>query len=305
MPHATPALVHGATQLSHLGVIRAQGPDAAGFLHSQLTQDILHLGTSQARLAAYLSPKGRVLVSLLVLAAGPQEFFLVCHRSVLPGTLKRLALFTLHARLTLHDATQDMQLMGLLGGTAQSLLPADASPGLCQTLNNTHTVALHPADGRMRALWLAPAGEPPPTATDDDAAQWLWSEVRSGVVTISQPVADAFVPQMLNLESVGAVDFHKGCYPGQEVVARSQFRGSVKRRTYLAHSQSALAAGDAIFRAEDSIGTVVQAAPSPTGGYAALVVLAIDGAADELRTAPAHGALLEIAPLPYALATGI
>lgn len=305
MLHVTPAPVEGATLLSHLGVIHVRGPDAADFLHSQLTQDMPHLGAGQARLAAYLSPKGRVLASLLVLRKSPQEFLLVCHRSVLSGTLKRLALFTLHAQLTLHDATEGMQLMGLLGSAAQSLLPAGASPGLCQTLDNAHAVALHPADGCMRALWLAPASEPPSAAPTGNAAQWLWSEVRSGVVTISQPVADAFVPQMLNLESVGAVNFHKGCYPGQEVVARSQFRGSVKRRTYLAHSQGTLAVGDAIFRTEDSIGTAVQVAPSPKGGYAALVVLPIDGAGDELRTAPTHGALLEIDPLPYALATGV
>ncbi|OJU89571.1 MAG: hypothetical protein BGO13_05225 [Burkholderiales bacterium 66-5] len=305
MPHATPAPVEDATLPTHLGVIQARGPDAADFLHSQLTQDMLHLGAGQARLAAYLSPKGRVLASFLVLRTDPQEFLLVCHRSVLASTLKRLALFTLHAQLTLHDATEGMQLLGLLGGTAQSLLPAGANPGLCQTLGSAHAVALHPADGCMRALWLAPAGKPPPAAPAGDAAQWLWSEVRSGVVTISQPVANAFVPQMLNLESVGAVDFHKGCYPGQEVVARSQFRGSVKRRTYLAHSQGALAVGDTIFRAEDSVGTVVQAAPSPHGGHAALVVLPIDGTEGELRTAPSNGALLQIKPLPYTLAAGL
>ena len=96
-----------------------------------------------------------------------------------------------------------------------------------------------PSDGVPRALWIAPAGSAAPEGPALDPALWQWSEVRSGIVTVSAPIVDAFVPQMLNYESVGGVNFKKGCYPGQEVVARSQFRGTLKRRAYLVQAPSA------------------------------------------------------------------
>ena len=125
--------------------------------------------------------------------------------------------------------------------------------------------------------------------------------MRSGVATLTAPVVDAFVPQMLNYESIGGVNFKKGCYPGQEVVARSQFRGTLKRRTYLAHAPSALAVGAEVFAPEDAeqpVGTVVQAAAAPGGGVDALVALQVAAASGALHVG---GVALTLLPLPYAL----
>ena len=141
--------------------------------------------------------------------------------------------------------------------------------------------------------------------------QWAWGEVRSGIATVTQPIFEAFVPQMLNYESVGGVNFKKGCYPGQEVVARSQFRGTLKRRAYLAHAETdiELKAGDELFAAEDAsqpCGLVVQAAPAPEGGFDAIVSMQISAfEAGGVRALGGDGPLLSLQPAPYPLLADI
>ena len=136
---------------------------------------------------------------------------------------------------------------------------------------------------------------------------WQWSEVRSGVATITAPVVEAFVPQMLNYESVGGVNFKKGCYPGQEVVARSQFRGTLKRRAYLMHTDSDPAVGQEVFSAMDGeqpCGLVAACAANPAGGFDAIVSMQTSAAAHgagALTLGSASGPVLQLLPLPYKL----
>jgi folate-binding protein YgfZ len=134
---------------------------------------------------------------------------------------------------------------------------------------------------------------------------WAWSEVRSAVATITAPVMEAFVPQMLNYESIGGVNFKKGCYPGQEVVARSQFRGTLKRRAYLAHSTTALQAGDELFVPDElaqPCGSVVQAAAAPGGGFDAVVSMQISAfESGQVHLGSAGGPALDLAATPYEL----
>lgn len=304
MPASTWAPSDGAVPLTHLGVIRARGEAAADFLHAQLTQDIVHLPPGSATFAAYLSPKGRVLASFIVLREAPDALLLICHRSVLTATLQRLSMFVLRSRVVLSDATHDCQLVGLLGASAHALLPTGGAPWECRSAGRASVIRLHPADGQPRALWAAPVDEPMPAATRADEATWLHAEVRSGVVTVSQPSTDAFVPQMLNYESVGGVNFHKGCYPGQEIVARSQFRGTIKRRTFLAHAQTSLRVGDEVYGAdadEQAVGSIVQAAAAPDGGSSALVVLQLGATQERLHAGSPSGVPLLLDALPYAL----
>ena len=157
----------------------------------------------------------------------------------------------------------------------------------------------------MRALWLAAVGTPPPAGPVLSDDLWSWGEVRSAIATITAPIVEAFVPQMLNYESVGGVNFKKGCYPGQEVVARSQFRGTLKRRAYLAHAEAAMAAGQEVFHDADPsqpCGLVAQAAKSPNGGWDAIVCLQVAAVqAGRLGIGAAEGPALELQPLPYLL----
>ena len=291
----------GVTPLNHLGVIRVAGEDAAKFLHGQLTQDFALLDEQHARLAALLTAKGRMLASCIAFKRSDAEVLLVCARDLLAPTLKRLSMFVLRAKARLSDASGDYALYGLLGDAARAALPEGDEPWAKADLGDASVVRLYPADGQPRALWLAPAASPAPAGAPTSEALWLWSEVRSGVATLTAPVVEAFVPQMLNYESVGGVNFKKGCYPGQEVVARSQFRGTLKRRAYLAHAPSALAVGAEVFAPEDAeqpVGTVVQAAAAPGGGVDALVALQIAAASGALHVG---GVALTLLPLPYAL----
>jgi folate-binding protein YgfZ len=172
--------------------------------------------------------------------------------------------------------------------------------------NGGTLVWLHPAGTQARALWVAPVGTPQPAGPVVETADWQWGEVRSGVATLTPPIMDAFVPQMLNYESVGGVNFKKGCYPGQEVVARSQYRGTLKRRAFLVHGDEALQAGQEIFtsaHAGQPCGMVAQAAAVPgQAGYDAIVSLQISAAeAGDLHLGSATGTALSLLPLPYAL----
>ena len=298
-------LLHGITPLTHLGVIRAQGDEAAKFLHGQLTQDFALLGPQQARLAAYLSPKGRMLASFIACQRSATEVLLVCSRDLLAATLKRLSMFVLRTKVKLTDASDEFALYGLAGDALISIAGSAFPAWSKADFDDQILVHLYPALGQPRGLWIAPQGSPAPQGQALDAALWAWGEVRSGVATLSAPLVETFVPQMLNYESVGGVNFKKGCYPGQEVVARSQFRGQLKRRTYLAHSPSALAVGAEIFTTEDAdqaVGLVVQSASAPDGGWDALVCLQTHASSADLRAGPAP---LALQPLPYALLTDV
>lgn len=296
------ATLQGVAPLPHLGIIRAQGADAAKFLHGQLTQDFSLLGLSQARLAAFCSAKGRMLASFIGFKRSHDEILLVCSLDVLAATLKRLSMFVLRAQVKLSDASADFQLCGVAGpGFAE--LPDQ--PWRAATDGAATWVRLYPAAGVARALWVAPRDAATPPGPALDTAAWQWLDVMGGVVTLTQPVVEAFVPQMLNYESIGGVNFKKGCYPGQEVVARSQFRGTLKRRAYIVASPESLTVGQEVFHAGDAeqpCGSVAAAAACPAGGWHAVVSMqtaAADGGA--LTAGSARGPVLTLLPLPYPL----
>jgi folate-binding protein YgfZ len=302
--NAVPPL-NGIAPLDHLGVIRVAGADAVSFLQGQLTNDFALLPSDEARLAGFLSAKGRMQASFIGWIPAPGEVLLVCHRSVLEAVRKRLSMFVMRAKAQLTDATADFSLLGVAGLALETLAGQVLPAWKKKVLGAAQLVFLPSAAGRPRALWLAPAGEAPPAGPALPADTWRWGEVASGVATLEAGVVDAFVPQMLNYESVGGVNFKKGCYPGQEVVARSQFRGTLKRRGYVVHADAPLAVGQEVFHSSDAeqpCGTVAQVAAAPGGGFEAIVSMQISAAqGGELHAGSADGALLALLPLPYAL----
>jgi folate-binding protein YgfZ len=310
-PHLQ-SLLNGNSPLPHLGVIQAQGEDAANFLHNQLSNDVLLLPVGQSRLAAFCSAKGRMQASFILLKTAPDTVLLVLSLDLLAQTLKRLSMFVLRAKVKISDSTSQWALRGLLGESARALA-GDATPWQTLTQDGAHTVSLYSAvlgaSEIPRALWIAPAGHDLPAGAEVPAVVWQWAEVMSGVTLVSQPVFEAFVPQMLNYESVGGVNFKKGCYPGQEVVARSQFRGTLKRRTALVHSLVALAAGQEVFTPTDpdqACATVVLSAARADGqGFDALVSGTTESMQSGWRVGGPEGAALDLLPLPYTLLADI
>ncbi|KQT10774.1 CAF17-like 4Fe-4S cluster assembly/insertion protein YgfZ [Ramlibacter sp. Leaf400] len=301
--------LEGRCALPQLGVIRAQGEEAARFLHNQLTQDFALLPPGQARLAAFCNAKGRMLASFVGVPLGADQILLVTSRDLLAPTLKRLSMFVLRSRVKLSDASDEFALFGLAGDAAAKALGGPREPWAQHAAGAAQVVSLYPADGQPRALWIAPAGEAPPAGAELPLEAWLWGKVRSGIASITAPVTELFVPQMLNYESVGGVNFKKGCYPGQEVVARSQFRGTLKRRGYVVHGPAAMQAGQEVFHEGDPsqpCGTVVEAAPAPAGGWDAIVSMQTSAAeSGRLTVGSAEGPALERLPLPYPLLADI
>jgi folate-binding protein YgfZ len=297
--------IAGVCRLTDRGVLRARGSDAAKFLQGQLTNDVLTLAPGAARLAGFCSAKGRLQASFIVWRNGDDEFLLSCPLSILAPTLKRLSMFVLRAQCRLSDASAEIELIGVAGSPAAAML--GAAPLWSRSNRGAAAlIRLPDAAGLKRALVAAPSGSEidvaaAPAMTLDT---WRWLEVESGIVTIEAATVDRFVPQMVNFELVGGVDFQKGCYPGQEVVARSQYRGTTKRRVFLFESDSLPEAGQDVFASgasSEAAGTVANAAPHPQHpGGSALIELrlaALD--AGDLRLGSADGALLRQRELPY------
>lgn len=320
----------GAARLTDWGVIRAHGADAAKFLHGQLTNDVLSLGLGEARLAGFCSAKGRLLASFILWKAAPDDVFLACHQSVLPPTLKRLSMFVMRAQCKLTDASAEFSLIGLAGQSARNAV-GDA-PVWSRTQHGDLSVIRLPdaqvaesifsADGapgdtrkHCIALGAAPAGSEASAVSAASAAApanhaalaldvWNWLSLHSGVPVIESSTAEQFVPQMINFELVGGVNFQKGCYPGQEVVARSQYRGTIKRRMFLADVDGVATPGQEVFQGSDPsqpAGRVVNAAPCPSStSFSALVELKLAALPEgDVHLGSASGPLLALRPMPY------
>ena len=302
--------------LAHLGLIACGGEDAPSFLHGQLSNDVKQLSLERSEYAAYCSAKGRMLANFLLWREG-EIHMLELARSLLPAVQKRLGMFVLRAKVKLSDASDARPILGLAGGAAAAAL-RELFPALPQ---QTHGVVHDPVNGTLIALpgarfqliaelesaqrlWhrlsaaLRPVGAP----------CWEWLEIRNGLPLIGAATQEQFVPQMANMELIGAVSFQKGCYPGQEIVARTQYLGQLKRRMVLAHvAESApLQAGDALFSPDldaQPSGMVVNVQAAPEGGYDLLAIVQTSSIAQgALHAGSVDGPLLRIEPLPYALA---
>ena len=296
--------IGGVCRLADRGVIRASGADAASFLQSQLTNDVAGLDTGSARLAGFCSAKGRLQASFVVWRPGGDEFLLSCPRALLAATLKRLSMFVLRAKCKLSDASDEIAVFGVAGAAATAML-GDAAVWQVRAHGATTLLRLPDAAGVQRAWVVAASGNEVDVAAAPaiTAATWSWLEVESGIVTIEPATVDRFVPQMVNFELVGGVDFQKGCYPGQEVVARSQYRGTTKRRTLLFDCEVVPTAGQDVFvrsAAGEPAGTVANGAPHPARpGGTALVEVRLAAVREDLRLAAADGPPLHRRELPY------
>ncbi|WP_087687847.1 folate-binding protein YgfZ [Pandoraea sp. PE-S2R-1] len=313
------------------GLIAVTGADAASFLHGQLTNDVEHLKPAQARLTGYCSAKGRLLATFLMWrdATADATIYLAGAADVQAAVQKRLSMFVLRAKAKLTDATATHVLLQVGGPAAEGVLsqtfatlPAAPLAAVQGTLGDAPTSLIRlPDAGSARSLprylWSVPvtqaaqvwaALQAAPGLVVVDPALTAWLDVHSGVANVVTATQEQFVPQMVNWEVVGGVSFRKGCYPGQEVVARSQYRGVIKRRLHLAHvaDDSAVPVpAQALVEVSDPdqpCGMVVQAAAAPSGGYDVLVELKLAAReADDVRLGTAEGPALQFLTMPYGI----
>ncbi len=239
-PHFDLQRFEGALKLSHLGLIECAGTDASDFLQQQLTQEMLLLPAGSSCLAGFCNAKGRLQASMVVIKESQERLLLILPMDMLPKTIKRLSMFVLRAKVKLSDVSASHTVMGLMGESALGLF--SNTPQVLQA-------HLQSALGLSRRLMCGPHAAFGDLIHERLQAHalttelWFISEVLSGVAWVEDAIFEQFVPQMLNFESAGAVSFKKGCYPGQEVVARSQFRGTLKRRTAIVFAKSPLHVG--------------------------------------------------------------
>jgi folate-binding protein YgfZ len=308
-----------AAPVTDLGLISVTGDDALGFLHNQLTNDVEHLPAGEARLAGYCTPKGRLQATFLMWRDS-QAIYLQLPRALQAPLQKRLTMFVMRSKAKLADSTFEPAheaVIGIGGAKGQAALRehvGDLPAAQYQVVQGEAGTVIRVADafGAPRYLWLtsfdlATAALPAlkgSLALGGNQA-WHLAAIHAGVPQITPPTQEQFVPQMVNLELLGGVNFKKGCYPGQEIVARSQYLGKLKRRTALATIDNAAAlAGQEVFSTADPeqpCGMVVNAAVNGAGGADALVEMKLGSLQEEVHLGSAAGPRVSFQPMPYPL----
>jgi folate-binding protein YgfZ len=283
--------------LDQLRALTFEGADAAAFLHGQLSTDIAGMAAGSASWTSYNSPKGRMLATLLVWRQGPERFLALVALDLAEALRKRLAMYVLRAKVTVGEMGGAV-LLGVAGPGAQGAIRG-AAPDL---------PAIPVPDGRYILVAGAEDAEAVRArmgAREVPAHYWDWLGVRAGVPLVTRATQDLFVPQTANLDLVGGINFRKGCYPGQEIVARMQYLGRLKERMFAFHVESAPPAPGTPIVAEcvdpPNAGTVVNAAPAPDGGSDLLAVIRFGALDAPLRVGTSDGALLSRRELPYAV----
>jgi len=299
---------------SQAGLIRFDENEAQTFLHNQLSCDVVALAPGRSTYGAYCTPKGRMLASFL-LWRSDQGYFMRLPSSLRESIQKQLSKFILRSKVKASDASGDWTLIGVAGKDAAALVQrviGQTPQGMREVAHTPDATVIRLPGDRFeiaamkdkatRVLEALTAG-----AEKASPEYWEWLDIRADIPTILPATQEAFVPQMVNLDLIGGVSFEKGCYPGQEIVARMYYRGTLKQRMYLSNiaSNDRPQPGDKLYGGgfgEQACGTIVNAAPSPQGGYDALAVIQIAAAEKgDMHLKTPEGSLLKLLPLPYAV----
>ena len=300
-----------AAPVPGLGFLAFEGPDAEAFLHAQLSTDVTAMAPGAAGWSSYNSPKGRMLGSLLLWRRAPHAFAAFVAADLAESLRKRLSMYVLRSKVTVTDLTTAGRRFGLAGPGASRCIRAalgqapdpahGAMAGECSVVATPDgRYLVHAPDAVADAAWTGLLAH----AQGVTAEHWDWLAVAAGVPLITRATQDLFVPQTANWDLIGGINFHKGCYPGQEIVARMQYLGRLKERLLAFHTAAEVPAPatplySAAFGAQ-ACGTVVNAAPAPGGGSDLLAVVqwvALDD--DALHLGAPDGPVLSLRALPY------
>lgn len=300
---------------SNIGLLRFSGEDARSFLHNQLSNDVEGLQENESRLAAYCNPKGRTL-AVVRLYSKADSIYMLLPREIIEGVAKRLRMFVLMSKVNIDDVSDELVIMGTAGEkTARDLstqlgeLPASAE-GVLHSHGVT-VLKLPQHDSRYLLIGEVTKLISVWKQLDSNAiavshSAWQLLDIRTGQPQVYAATTEAFVPQMLNMHAINGVSFKKGCYPGQEIVARMYYLGKLKRRMYLAHMEEnhCPLPGEALFAGHSDsgqgAGQVVMASQAINGGCDMLVVCPVNIVdAGPIQLGSVEGPELQILPLPY------
>ena len=273
--------------------LRCNGADAQSFLHHQLTSDINHLSPEKWQHSSWCTAKGRMLASFVVVNSANRNttspdkvFYLQVASELRPSIAKRLKMYVLRAKVNLSE-TDDLVSIGLAAKVldaarilAAAGLPHPEKSGDCLPFADGWVARLNDkmlqitVDIAQAATLFSVLSK---TARPAGLAAWHWLEIQAGLPMVRQATQEEFVPQMVNFDKLGGVSFQKGCYPGQEIVARTQYLGKVKRHLYRVHAETPLVPGMSLSITDadgaHAVGVIANAANSPDGGFDALAVI--------------------------------
>ena len=305
--------------LSQYGTLRVSGVEAQSFLQNLLSNDIREVSSTRAQLSSFNTAKGRVLATMLIWRDG-DDYLLQLPRVSCEAIHKKLSMYVLRAKVKITDASDEFISLGLSGAVAQETLRKqfgelpqlplgfiNSSSASVMKINDTR-FQINATIKNASALWAALRRDAQPVGS----VCWDWLNIRSGIPIILPQTQEQFVAQMVNLDLIGGVNFKKGCYPGQEIVARMQYLGKLKRRMYLAHidgahieSNETPQPGDELFSADlegQASGMIVNAASSPSGGCDVLAMVQTSSReAHTVHWKSLQGAALQFLPLAYAM----
>lgn len=292
--------------LSQFSTLRISGPDAQSFLQNLLSNDIREVSATQAQHSSFNTAKGRMFASFLIWR-DKEDYLLQLPATLIEIVRKKLSMYVMRAKVTLENSRDEVISLGLSGIDAQKLLSADCAQLAPLEVSNTENGSIIRLDDtrfqlnatppQAQALWATLSAQ----SQTLGSAHWDWLNIRAGIPVILPKTQEAFVPQMVNFDLIGGINFKKGCYPGQEIVARMHYLGKLKRRMYLAHIHSDVApqAGDELYSEDkEAAGMIANAAAAPKGGYDVLAVIQI--ASHDAQTIHlSQGEPLNFEALPY------
>ena len=298
--------------LSQFGILSVSGEDAPSFLQNMLSSDVREVSVQQAQMSSLNTAKGRMLATVLIWKCDT-NFYLQLPQSLCSTIIKRLSMYVLRSKVKIEEVSDRVVCMGLSGEGAITLLEQrfGSFPQSSFAVEQHDNVSVICMDKQRYLICTTP--QVAPALWQNLAAKvrvvgsccWDWLNIRNGIPIVTLATQEQFVPQMANLELIGGVSFKKGCYPGQEIVARIQYLGKSKRRMYLAHIEGDAQAGDQLFSVEGEgqiCGMVANAALAPEGGTDLLAVVQLDSyEAQTVHLGALQGELLQFLTLPYAI----
>lgn len=294
--------------LADFSLLRIDGDERQSFLQNLLSNDIRLVSDTQAQYTSLNNAKGRMIASLLIWQH-QDAYIAQIHRSLAELVCKRLNMYKLRAKVNIQDITQHSVLLGMVSTSPQ----ADSSQPMLVTSDTQSSLIKLSAQRQLLFIEqtehaIQRSAELLPQYTPTDQQHWEWQSIQEGIPTITADTQEAFVAQMINFGEIGGINFKKGCYPGQEVVARMQYLGKLKRRMYLAHIDSPTPpnAGQELHtdKQTESCGKIVNNSLSPCGGYDVLAVIQIASQQSKSIQLNADGCdyPLQFKPLPYSIA---
>lgn len=301
--------------LSPLGIIRVTGEEATDFLQGQFSNDIQQLDGQTAQLSSYCNPKGRILASFWIYRHN-DAFYMLLPADTLAATLKRLRMYVLMSKVTLEDASEELVCIGLAGPDSEQALQQQLEAVPTEDRNTLHhngMTAIRLPGNKPRYLVIAPNADMQSlwqtlreNRTPVGYQAWQLLEIEAGLPSVYADNVEAFVPQMLNLHAIGGVSFKKGCYPGQEIVARMHYLGKLKRRMYRAHvdTDTQPQIGEEVFSPDSGsgqgTGRIVMSSPTASGGFEVLAVVQVSSAEQgDVHLQSVDGPKLGFIDLPY------